>query len=282
MRTTVGQALREGEQILSSNRITHPRNDALLLLAAITNQRKEILLAYPERFLSESELTTYREWLVERARDYPLQYLTGQQEFFGRSFLVSPAVLIPRPETEIIVQACLDVLSLKKPGSVLDIGCGSGCIAITLLCEIPALEVTGTDISSEALKVAEENSRRHHCSNRLQLLQGSATDPIAHGKARFDLIVSNPPYVAHTDSVDPAVRFEPKQAVFADQSGLSVYEQILAGAAPVLKPEGHLVLETAFERANEVARMAEQNSWREIERRQDLAGIDRCLVLQPA
>ncbi len=281
MAANVRDALREAEKQLARHNIKMPRNDALVLLSAVTGQRVETLLAHPELQVREHDLSTYWEWLRKRARNYPLQYLTGQQEFFGRSFVVSPSVLIPRPETEIVVQACLDFLAtLEKPATVLDIGTGSGCIALTLLCEISSLTACAVDISREALQVVTENSQNLKCDDRLELLQGSTVGPLIGTGRRFDLAVSNPPYVALSDSVEPEVRHEPGQAVFAGQSGLEVYSEIFSKTACVLASTGRLILETSFGQTEKIAQLGKEHGWHEMERRPDLAGIDRCLVLQ--
>ncbi|HUV12232.1 MAG TPA: peptide chain release factor N(5)-glutamine methyltransferase [Acidobacteriota bacterium] len=281
MATSVFDVLREAERHLDRHDIKMPRNDALLLLSAVMEQRVETLLAHPELHVSEHDSSTYWEWLRKRARNYPLQYLTGRQEFYGRSFVVSPSVLIPRPETETVVQACLDFLtSLEKPATVLDIGTGSGCIAITLLCEIPNLTACAIDTSREALQVATQNSQALKCADRLELVHGSTVDPLIGTSRNFDLAVSNPPYVAQTDSVEPEVEYEPGQAVFAGQSGLEVYSEILSKTACLLTSTGRLILEAGFGQAEMINQLGKKNGWNEMERRPDLAGIDRCLVLQ--
>ncbi len=281
MAANVRDVLREAEEHLDRHNTKMPRHDALLLLSAVMGQRVETLLAHPELHVPEHDLSTYWEWLQKRARNYPLQYLTGRQEFFGRSFIVSPSVLIPRPETETVVQACLDFLTtLERPATVLDIGTGSGCIALTLLCEVSNLTACAVDTSREALQVAMQNSQNLNCSDRLELLQGSTVDPLLIGTSRrFDLAVSNPPYVARADSVEPEVEHEPGQAVFAAQDGLQVYSEIFSKTAGVLASTGRLILEAGFGQAEKIARLGKENGWHEMERRPDLAGIDRCLVL---
>jgi release factor glutamine methyltransferase len=281
MATNVCTALREAERQLDQSHIKTSRNDALILLSAVTGHRIETLLAHPELQVQTHHLFTYREWIEQRAHNCPLQYLTGRQEFFGRSFAVSPSVLIPRPETEIVVQACLDFLTaLERPGTVLDIGTGSGCIVLTLLCETPNLTACAIDISRKVLQVVAENSRKLGCADRLELLKGSTVDPLRDTERQFDLVVSNPPYVALSESVDPEVEYEPKKAVFAGQSGFEVYGEILGKAHSVLALSGRLILEAGYGQAAKIAALGRESGWREIERLPDLAGIDRCLVFQ--
>lgn len=281
MTTSVREVLRDAETHLAANKIKMPRNDALVLLSAATGRRIEALLTHPESRIPDRQLTLYREWVQKRAAQYPLQYLTRRQEFYGRPFFVSPAVLIPRPETEIVVQACLDFLTgLHRPARALDIGTGSGCIALTLLCEVPDLKACAVDISPEALKVARTNSRKLECEGRLTLFEGSIVNPLLSGSHRFDLVVSNPPYVALSDPVDPEVEHEPAQAVYAGPSGSEIYEEIFAKTAELLNPGGRLVLEAGFGQAEVIAGLGNSQGWEEVERRTDLAGIDRSLMFQ--
>jgi release factor glutamine methyltransferase len=281
MATNVRDALRQAERQLDQSDIKTARNDALVLLSTVTGHRIETLLAHPELQVQTHHLCAYWQWIEQRARNYPLQYLTGHQEFFGRSFIVSPSVLIPRPETEIVVQACLDFLTaLERPGNVLDIGAGSGCIVLTLLCEIPSLTAIAIDISGEVLQVVAENSRKLGCADRLELLEGSTIDPLRGTDQRFDLVVSNPPYVAPSESVDPEVEYEPKTAVFAGQSGFEVYGEILRKAQSVIASSGRLILEAGYGQAEKIATLGRKSGWHEIDRRPDLAGIDRCLVFK--
>jgi release factor glutamine methyltransferase len=281
MATNVCDALREAERQLDQAHIKTPRNDALILLSAASGHRIETLLARPELQVQTRHLSTYWEWIEQRAQNYPLQYLTGRQEFYGRSFAVSPSVLIPRPETEIVVQACLDFLTaLERPGTVLDIGAGSGCIVLTLLCEIAHLTACAIDISGEALQVVAENGRNLGCADRLELLKGSTVDPLRDTDRKFDLVVSNPPYVALSESVDPEVEYEPKRAVYAGQSGFEVYSEILGKAHSVLALSGRLILEAGYGQAAKIATLGRDSGWKEIEKRPDLAGIDRCVVFQ--
>lgn len=281
MATNVRDVIREAERQLDQSGIKTPRNDALVLLSTVAGHRIETLLTHPELQVQPNHLCTYWEWIERRAHHYPLQYLIGRQEFFGRSFTVSPSVLIPRPETEIVVQACLDFLiALERPGTALDIGAGSGCIVLTLLCEIPSLTATAIDISGEVLQIVDENSRKLGCADRLELLKGSTVDPLRGTDQRFDLVVSNPPYVAPSESVDPEVAYEPKDAVFAGPSGFEVYGEILSKAQSVLASSGRLILEAGYGQAEKIATLGRKSGWHEIDRRPDLAGIDRCLVFQ--
>ena len=254
------------------------------MLGSILGRSRAYLLAHPEVHLDAAQAARWASWLRKRAEHYPIQYLLGNQEFYGRSFAVGPGVLIPRPETELLVEVCLerlDAMDLPHP-KVLDVGTGSGAIAVTLAAERPRLRVTATDISRRALAVAERNAARHGCESRIEFLDGRDLTPLDGRSTRWDLVVSNPPYVATTDRgrIDRSVAVhEPAAAVFAGPDGLEMYETLLKGCPPVMTPSSPLVLEIAAGAMGRVCRLARRWSWRKVEVRRDLAGIERCLVL---
>jgi release factor glutamine methyltransferase len=280
---TVKEALEFGCRFLSEKGAALPRLDAEQLLAAAIGSNRTFLFAHPERLLSSQEEEKLRAWLDLRGEGCPIQHLLGYQEFYGRSFTVSPAVLIPRPETELLVAASLEILQACPAPRVhaLDLGTGSGCIAVSLACESPCLRVTATDLSASALEVARHNADRHGCSGRIEFLQGDLLAPVRGRHNGYHLIVSNPPYVArHCDRIDPAVaRYEPESALFAGETGLEFYARILEEAGGVLKSEGYLVLELGLGLAESVVQISRRFGWSSVELRKDLAGIDRCLVL---
>ena len=254
------------------------------MLGSILGRSRAYLLAHPEVHLDASQAARWASWLRKRAARYPIQYLLGNQEFYGRSFAVGPGVLIPRPETELLVDVCLERLDAMAPPhpKVLDVGTGSGAIAVTLAAERPRLRVTATDISRRALAVARRNAARHGCEPRIEFLEGRDLTPLAGRSARWDLVVSNPPYVATADRsrIDRSVAvYEPGAAVFAGRDGMEMYETLLQECPSVMKPARPLVLEIDAAARRRVSRMARRWSWREAEVRRDLAGLERCLVL---
>ena len=233
--------------------------------------------AHPEQELREVEWIHYGRYLDERIKGKPTQYITRRQEFFGREFRVSPEVLIPRPETELIVET---VLKLRPGlGMFVDVGTGSGCIAATL-----ALEAGGTayavDLSAAALHVARHNASAHGAGVRF--VQGDLLSPFADGV--FDVVVSNPPYVPLRDltGMQREVRdWEPHLALFAGESGMAVYERLIPEARRVLKPGGLLAMELGFGQAESVAALV--GDWKGVEILPDFAGIPRVLVcVQPS
>ncbi len=267
---TLQTALQQSQKLLEDAGIPAPRLTAEVLLAHATGHPRSWLYAHSDEELKELWWIHYGRYLHQRLQGVPTQHITGVQEFFGRDFRVTPDVLIPRPETEHLIEA-----ALKKPSeTVLDIGTGSGAIAVTLALESGAC-VVATDISRPALTVAALNAER--LGARLLFLQcdlGSAL----HDHA-FDLIVSNPPYVAEADRglLQREVRdHEPPLALFAGPDGLAVYRRLIPEAARLLKPNGQLILELGHESLDSVRRML--HDWREIEIVHDLANIPRVIT----
>lgn len=222
--------------------------------------------------------------VARRARGEPVAYLTGEREFFGRTFRVTPDVLIPRPETEHVVAEALACLAKLEPGAsgppvVVDIGTGSGCIAVTIALEHPAARITATDISAPALAVAENNARRLGADDRITFRHGAL---LAGVDEPIDLIVSNPPYIAMADRASLAVdvvSYEPAAALFAGEDGLSVVRQIIAVAATSLRSGGCLVVEIGFGQANDIARLLDEQPHLSLVHIQtDLQQIPRAVV----
>jgi len=278
---TVRQALVHAAAALEEAAVRSPRDDAHSLLCLALDWDRSRLLADPGYMLTEKQKNGFGSLLERRLDHEPLQYLRGRQEFYGRDFRVSPAVLIPRPETELVVEQALECLGrCGAPPHLLDVGTGSGCIAVTLLSEEPALRASATDISAKALAVARENALALECADRLTLIRGSLFEPVPG--LRFDLIVSNPPYVALRDreQVDRSVRrWEPPEAVFAGPEGLAVIAPLLAEAADYLAEGGFVVLEFGAGQQAALKRVARIHRWKVCRISSDLAGIERCAVL---
>ena len=227
------------------------RRDAELLLAHTLCQPRIWLLAHPEAELTEAEVASFLTLTARRAGGEPAQYLTGTQEFFGLELRVTPAVLIPRPETEHLVEAALAWSKTQiKPLRFLDIGTGSGAIAIAIAANEPAAEIIATDISAAALAVARDNALRLGVSGRIRFVQSdllSALDSAAD--IPFDAIVSNPPYIPSTDAATmqrEVVAHEPHSALFAGPDGLNIYRRLIPAAYTTLRPGGLLALEIGF------------------------------------
>jgi release factor glutamine methyltransferase len=250
------------------------------------------LYAHPERELTADETQRYGEALARRATGLPAQYITGHQEFWGLDLIVSPAVLIPRPETEHVVETVLGLVSgadsgqsqdqdrSQKPRTgmsaphIVDLGTGSGAIALALAKELPLAALRGTDISAEALEVARANAARHELTSRIKFHQTDLLGGLPMGE--FDFVVSNPPYVGESeeDSVQLEVRkFEPRNAVFAGPTGLEVIERLIPQAHEALRPGAWLVFELSGTIADGVRRLL--SGWEEVAITNDLQGIAR-------
>ncbi len=266
---TIEAQLQRARHQLASVAVEEPRRTASTLLAAVLQCDQSHLFAYPERELTEQESARFDTFIERRAAGEPTQYLTGVREFFGRNFEVDPTVLIPRPETEFLIEAVLG--EALDDTRILDLCTGSGCIATTLACERPSNQVFATDISADALRIAQRNSDRHDAS--VSFLQGDLLDAIRDES--FDIIVCNPPYVAERDraTLSREVRREPALALFAGTDGFTIYRRFIPAAARVLRPAGLLVLELGYDSLPGVRELL--GEWDRVEIRPDLAGIAR-------
>jgi release factor glutamine methyltransferase len=254
--------------------------NAELLLMFTLGCDRAYLYAHPERELAVDAQRRYDEALTERDRGVSAQYITGHQEFWGMDFIVTPAVLIPRPETEHVIETVLERVRVGRtllPADALrivDVGTGSGCIALALAKELPHAEIHATEISPSALEIARANAARHQLEDRVHFHQ---TD-LLHGLERggFDFVVSNPPYVGESeeDQVQPEVRkYEPRNAVFAGATGLEVIERLIPQARESLRPGGWLVMEISGTIAERVRELLAD--WNEVGITNDLQGIPR-------
>jgi release factor glutamine methyltransferase len=270
--------------------------NAELLIMFTLDCDRAYLYAHPERELTADETQRYDEALARRATGVPAQYITGHQEFWGLDLIVSPAVLIPRPETEHIVETVLELVSgvrseqsqdqsqeprtgVSAPHDVriVDVGTGSGAIALALAKELPTAEIHATDISPEALEVARANAARHDLTSRIKFHRADLLNGLPHGE--FDFVVSNPPYVGESeeDSVQLEVRkFEPRNAVFAGPTGLEVIDRLIPQAQTALRPGGWLVFEISGTIAHHVRELL--SGWNEVAIRNDLQGIERVAI----
>jgi release factor glutamine methyltransferase len=278
---TLKDALNSALARLTASQVPSPRMNAETLLMFTLNCDRAHLYAHPERELTAEETRRYDEAIAQRARGVPAQYITGHQEFWGMDLIVSPAVLIPRPETEHVIEAVLRLVhdegwasSPRSFAKIVDAGTGSGCIALALAKELAEAAIYATDVSAAALEIARINAARHELAARIHfreadLLSGFERDG-------FDFVVSNPPYVGESeaDQVQLEVRkFEPRNAVFAGPTGLEVIERLIPQAHDVLKPGGWLVFEISGTIANGVERLL--GRWKHAQITNDLQGIPR-------
>jgi len=280
---TVKEALQSAADYLAKHRLRSPRQEADLLVASVLQRDRTFLYTYPEHQLSTAQKMLFRQWLIKRGEHYPLQYLRGKQEFYGREFSVRPGVFIPRPETELVLEAALGLLR-ENPEEQLraaDVGTGSGCIGITLACEEPRVVVTATDVSPIALKVAHQNAKKHGCLDRVEFREGQTLNPVRDRLGYYHLVVSNPPYVSREERnrVDASVdKHEPREAVYAGESGQEIYKQLFSEAQKVLQAQGKLVVELGEGARQGICRLAQEEGWVLEDSRKDLAHIDRCAI----
>jgi len=271
----VQTALLQGTKLLGDARISAPRLTAEVLLAYALHRERVYLYGHPEQELREVEWLHYGRYLHQRLQGMPTQYITKTQEFYGRDFWVTPDVLIPRPETEHVIEEALKVGREAK--RILDVGCGSGAIAITLRIETGA-EVLGTDVSFAAVEVATENARRLGAAVHLVCcdLDSAVAD------RSIDLLVSNPPYVPEREieGLSREVRdHEPLIALTSGPTGFEIYERLITGARRVLRPRGHMVLELGYNSSDRVIELLKER-FENIRLAADLAGIPRVVSCQ--
>jgi release factor glutamine methyltransferase len=280
------QALASAVSRLSAEHVPSPRLNAELLLIFTLNCDRAYLYAHPERELTHDEQSRSDAALAERARGVPTQYITGHQEFWGMDLIVSPAVLIPRPETEHVIETVLDCvgrvpirqvhgqLSSASPLRIADVGTGSGCIALALAKELPDAEVHASDTSTAALEIARANAARHQLESRIQFHEADLLAGFQNNA--FDFIVSNPPYVGEVeeDQVQLEVRkFEPRSAVFAGPTGMELLTRLVPQARAALKPGGWLVMEISGAISEKVRQLLQD--WNDVRVRPDLQAIPR-------
>jgi release factor glutamine methyltransferase len=269
----IREALRNATERLENHRVSSPRLNAEVILAHCLEVDKTYLYTHDDRTLGDVEFQKIEDALYERISGVPVQYIVGRQEFYGRYFTVNPDVLIPRPETEFIVEAVLD-LHPPSGSSIIDVGTGSGCVGLTLALEIPEAQVTITDVSYAALLTAKSNAVQLGarasivCMDLLEALRG-----------QFDIIVSNPPYVSHeeTSRLQIEVReHEPHVALFGEENGLAVYRKLIPSAERALKPGGYLIMEIGAGLEPRVLELF-GSEWMLLPTRKDLQGIPRTI-----
>jgi len=248
--------------------------DAEILLSHVMNKPRSHLRAWPEKELQTAELTAFQQLLKQRQQGVPMAYITGHREFWSRDFKVSPDVLIPRPDTELLIDLSLNLIADKANVRLLDLGTGSGVIAITLAAEKPAISVIATDLSDKALNIAEQNANIHHIKN-IRFIQSCWFDQIA--PSRFDLIISNPPYIECNDPhlSQGDVRYEPDSALVAAEHGLKDIKTICSLAYTYLKPGGTLLIEHGFDQRPAVQAIFNSLGYLNIKTHKDLSGNPR-------
>ncbi len=283
---TIAEAIANAAERLAAQGVDNARLDAEVLLRHVLGRDRAWLVAhYPDR-LDDDPHRSYDAAVERRARREPLQYITGKQEFWGLPFNVTPAVLIPRPETELIVEEALKRTADVSAPVIIDLCTGSGCIAVSLAHALPKARVFATDRSARALDVARENARLNAVADRIRFCEGDLFAPLDELDlgGRIDVIATNPPYVRESEraGLQPEVRdFEPEMALFAGPLGMEIAEKIITAAPAYLRPGGALIMEMGIGQAGALRKMAEKTgAFATIELVKDLAGIDRLITVR--
>lgn len=281
----VADALREASEVLRTSGVADARREAGSLLSHALGRDRTFLITHADERLTAEELRSYHSAVARRAAGEPLQYIAGVQEFYGLDFEVNGNVLIPRPETELLVETALEILKGAASPLICDVGTGSGCIAVSMLHERRDARAVALDVSTAALEVAARNAARNGVADRISFLVSDCFDALASSEhaARFDLVASNPPYVAEDDleGLQREVRdHEPRAALTPGGDGLSVIRRLVAESPRHLKPGGHLLLEIGFDQHERVAALIDPRVWTLLDIHLDLQGIPRTVVLR--
>jgi len=277
----IHEAINLATEALEDSGVPGARLDAERLLASELDKDRSFLLAHFQDLVSELSAERFFSRIAERRRGKPLQYLLGCQEFHGLEFEVTPAVLIPRPETELVVEIAVERFS---GGNVIlaDVGTGSGCIAVAMAVALPRAKVIATDLSEDALAVARRNAAHHQVAERIQFLCGDLLLPLnpLGMEKKLDCVLSNPPYVAERDlpTLQREVRdWEPRLALVSGDTGLEIYQRLLPQTLRFLKPGGLLIMEIGYNMQREITALFDA-AWRLEEIRDDFSGIPRIVV----
>ena len=282
MSVSANELMLEAAEILRNAGVPEARRQAASLLQDVIQRDRTFLLSHPEYVLSKEEEDRFRQNLTRRANGEPLQYITGNQAFFGLDFEVTKDVLIPRPETELLVESALKLIAKDSNPRICDVGTGSGCIAISIVHEQKGATAIAIDISEAALRVAQRNAVRHSVTHRISFVAADCLSAIRPNHT-FDLLISNPPYVAGSswEGLQREVRdHEPQVALLSGVDGLTMIRRLLVESETFLKPGGHLLFEIGFDQGAAVEELVNHSVWHILDIHPDLQGIPRLVSLQ--
>ena len=280
MTRRVDDEIRRGAQTIKDAGVDSPLLDAQLIMARVLGCSRLDIIAHPERCLSDSELASFTADIQTRSSRYPLAYILGHKEFYGIDFDVAPGVLVPRPETEVLVEECIKRIPAESP-LIADIGVGTGAIAVALAVKIPGARVWATEISLAAAKVARINIEKNHVADRVHVIMGDLLNPLTDLGFKYDVIVSNPPYIPSgvIETLQPEVRlYEPSEALDGGVDGMDAYRRMFAQARDMLRKSGFIAVEIGIEQAEPVKNIAVSSGYGQIDIIRDLAGIERVVV----
>lgn len=283
MNLNIAQAIAEAARILQASGVPEARREAVSLLIHALARPHAYLIAHSGESLALGDLTRFRDAVERRAAGEPLQYITGRQEFFGLDFEVTPDVLIPRPETELLVETALELLKEESAPFICDVGTGTGCIPIAIAHTRRDTRAVAIDISPRALRVASRNAERHHVGDRINLIVSDCFAALDSNTVRFRMILSNPPYVAEDAlaGLQREVReHEPRIALTPGRDGLRIIKRLLEDAPRFLLPAGYLLMEIGFDQHEAVRQLIDPRIWTLEDIHQDLQGIPRTVALK--
>ena len=274
----IRQTLNKGTSILKRNKVLTPQLDSEILLSKLINKDKKYIILNPKKFLNFKKLKKFDDLIKRRAKGEPIAYLTNKKEFWNDEFFVNNDVLIPRPDTEIIIEQVLKIYSKKSKAQILDIGTGSGCILLSIIKERPNFYGTGIDISKKSINVSKFNTKQLNLTNRVKFFH-SSIDNFIIGK--YDLIVSNPPYIEllNMKYLDKdIVNFEPKLALNGGCDGFSNIRKVINKASILIKRKGKFILEIGFNQRKKVKSLLENNGYYINKVIKDYGKNDRCII----
>ena len=274
----IKQTLEYGIKLLKENNINEPVLKTRIILANVLNKTKEYLMVYELEELDEELIKIFKEDIEKLCKHIPIQYITNKQEFMGLEFYVDYNVLIPQPDTEILVEEVIDIAKKNEKTKILDICTGSGAIGISIAKSIENCEIILSDISTDALNVAKKNDINNKIENKIKIIQSDLFEEI---EDKFDIIVSNPPYIKSDviKTLDKEVQNEPILALDGGKDGLDIYRKIIEQAYKYLNEDGYLCLEIGYDQKDEVIKLIEKtNQYKDIYSKKDLAGNDRIVI----
>ena len=272
------EILELGSKNLKINKIKNFNLDSELILSKVLNKTREQILINYKNFLNKKQINKFQEYLNRRKQKEPIAYILGFKYFWKYKFLVDNSVLIPRPDTEIMIEESLNLLKLNKSEKILDIGTGSGCIVISILNERPKCKATALDISKKAIKVAKTNAKLHHLQNKIKFIN---IDIDKYKSNKYDLILSNPPYIKNVklNRLDDDIKFhEPRLALSGGYDGFNEIKKVIEKSKKLLKNNGKIIIEIGHDQKNQSLMLLKKNGFYVNKVKRDLSGKDRCIV----
>jgi len=272
------QILKKGENFLKKNKIQNPNLDVELILSKVVHRKREDILLNTNNKLKNVEMIKFKHFLSRRAQKEPMAYILGYKHFWKYKFLTNKSVLIPRPDTELVVEETLKYLPNDKSKKILDVGTGSGCIVISLIKERPICTATAIDISIKALNVAKTNAKMHQLENKIKFIN---IDIDKYKSYNYDLVISNPPYInsIELNRLEDDIKFhEPKSALSGGSDGFRDLKKVILKSKKLLKINGKLIIEIGHKQKNQCTKILNDNKFYINEISKDLSGKDRCIV----